>query len=169
MAGQDREKLIAEETFMILHSGEIPEIAYHGSLFYLREDPDGPGLELDHNELLALKQAVVGRYRTIILRDLNPENRDRSIYRGLARCLANWQRLVKFCAREGLKVGAIRPEAAEALQKFLRQEVTDVEGGKRAPSLNCSQSEVALLAEFLGVTPAVLPDGWEDLCPEGEE
>ena len=60
MKNLDKKAYIAEEAFMVLHSGEIPEIALHSSLYYLTEDPDGPGLELNADEILPLKQAVPG-------------------------------------------------------------------------------------------------------------
>ena len=164
----DKETYIAEEEFMVLHSGEIPEIALHSSLYYLAEDPDGPGLELNAGEILPLKQAVAKRYREIILRDLEPENRDKRIYRGLARCAVNWQRLVKFCSAESLDFTAIRTETGGALQSFLQQEIMDVAGRKRASSINCSREEIAGLAESLGLATADLPEGWQELCPEEE-
>jgi hypothetical protein len=37
MARQDKQTHIAEEAFMILHSGEIPEVIFHSSLYYLTE------------------------------------------------------------------------------------------------------------------------------------
>ena len=123
MIDPDKKEYIEEEAFMVLHAGEIPEIAMHSSLHHLTEDPDGPGLELNADDIRPLKQAVVERYRTIIFRDLDPGNRDKRIYRGLARCAANWQRLVKFCSRENMDSAAIRVETAAALQLFLQQEV----------------------------------------------
>ena len=75
----DKKAYIAEEAFMVLHSGEIPEIALHSSLYYLTEDPEGPGLILTAADILPLKQEVVKRYQEIILRDLEPKNRDKGI------------------------------------------------------------------------------------------
>ncbi|MHB1014801.1 MAG: hypothetical protein ACYC2W_05950, partial [Desulfurivibrionaceae bacterium] len=72
----DRESLLAEEILIVRHSGEIPEIAFHSSLYYLCEDPAGPQLTLREKELDILRQQVVARYRDILLRDLSPENRD---------------------------------------------------------------------------------------------
>jgi hypothetical protein len=161
----DKETYIAEEAFIVLHSGEIPEIALYSSLYYLAEDPEGPGLELNAGDISPLIQAVARRYRAIILRDLEPGNRDKRSYRGLARCAVNWQRLLKFCTREGLDFSAIRAETAEALQNFLVQEVADVGSRKRASSINCSQAEIDGLAKSVGLAPADLPDGWQKLCP----
>jgi len=165
----DRKAYIAEEAFMILHAGEIPEIFLHSSLYYLTEDPEGPGLALEADEIFLLKQSVVKRYRAIILRDLEPENRDKSIYRGLVRCAVNWQRLLKFCSREHFNFTALQAETAAALHKFLRQELADVQSNRRFSCVNCSQEEVSNLAVSLGILPAELPDGWEKLCSENKQ
>jgi hypothetical protein len=168
MTDAEKKTYIEDEVFLVLHSGEIPEISLHSSLYYLTGDPEGPRLELNGEEILPLKEAVVKRYRLIILRDLDPLNRDKRIYRGMARCAANWQRLRKYCSRESLDYTALQCETATALQNFLRREVFDVGSGKRTSSINCSQAEIASLAVSLGIPPADLPDGWQKLCP-GEE
>ena len=166
MKDLNKETHIAEEAFVIQHSGEIPEVTLYESLYYLTEDPDGPALKIDKKDVLPLKQAVVKRYRAIILRDLDAQNRDKRIFRGLARCAANWQRLQIFCIRESIDCSAIRYEAAEALQAFLHQEAADVESEKRSSCINCSQREVENLAGSLGVAMADLPKGWQELCPD---
>jgi hypothetical protein len=168
MESLDKKAYIAEESFMVMNAGEIPEISLHSSLYYLTEDPDGPGLELDADDILPLKQAVVKRYRAIILRDLEPKNRDKRIYRGLARCAVNWQRMLKFCTGEHLNFAALQAETAEALQSFLQQEMVDVESRKRSSCVNCSQEEVSKLAESLGLSAENLPKGWQGLCKEEE-
>lgn len=160
----DKQKLIEDEAFVIQHSGEIPEVTLHESLYHLTADPDGPGLMLDEVDIRPLKDAVVQRYTAIILRDLDPENRDKSIYRGLARCLANWQRLFSFCAAENLEIGAIQSEAAAALQRFLDREVLEVKSGKRNSSINCSVNDVKKLSGSLGITEEKLTYGWQELC-----
>jgi hypothetical protein len=164
----DKKTYIAEEAFMVLHAGEIPEIALHSSLYYLSEDPGGPGLELHGDDVLPLKLAVVERYRAIIRRDLEPGNRDKRIYRGLARGAVNWQRLHKFCVRESLDFAAIRLETAEALQSFLLQELVDVASGKRTSCINCSCTAIENLAKSLGLSREDLPAGWQGLCPDEE-
>ena len=169
MARQDKNAHIAEEAFMILHSGEIPEVYLHGSLYYLTEDHEGPGLELQADDIFPLKQAVGKRYRQIILRDLEPRNREKRIYRGLARCAANWQRWLKFCSRENLDFVAIQGETAEALQTFLKQEVAEAESRIRPSSINCSCREIENLAKSLGISPDDLPEGWQKLCPGNAE
>ena len=168
MKDLDKKAYIAEEAFMVLHSGEIPEIALHSSLYYLTEDPEGPGLILTAADILPLKQGVVKRYQEIILRDLDPKNRDKGIYRGLARCVVNWQRLLRFCSRESLDFTAARTETAAALQRFLQQEMADVQSKKRSSSINCSQAEIEKLADSLGISMDDLPEGWKGLCSEEE-
>jgi len=156
---------IEEELLILSHAGEIPEVAYHGSLYYLTEDPEGPRLALDHSDLLPLKQAVYDRYRKIILRDCNPKLRDKPVYRGLARCVANWRRFCKYCRKEGFSLEPVRTEVARALASFLRQEVREVRRGERRPSVNCSAAELAGLVAELGIAAEDLPEGWERLCP----
>jgi hypothetical protein len=163
----DKKACIEEEIFIVLHSGEIPEVTYHGSLYYLGEDPTGPGLLLNSDDTSLLKQAVVKRYRAIILRDIDPENRDKRIYRGLARCIANWQRLLKFCAKEKLDFQIIQNEAATALKEFLNNEIDDVLNGDRSSCINCSAKEIETLINSLGLSMVDLPERWQELCPAG--
>jgi hypothetical protein len=164
---KDKKTYIEEETFIVRHSGEIPEVIYHGSLYYLTEDPTGPGIELAPEDTKPLSQAVVERYREIVLRDLEPANRDKGLYRGLARCLANWQRLEKFCARERLDFLVIQNEAAIALQEFLSNEINDVVNGNRSSCINCSAKKIEILVNSLGRSVDDLPEGWQELCAAG--
>ncbi|MCX5863789.1 MAG: hypothetical protein NTW42_01770 [Deltaproteobacteria bacterium] len=163
----ETENLLAEELLIVRHSGEIPEIAFHGSLYYLCEDPAGPQLTLSQEELNLLRQQAVARYREILLRDLNPENRDARIYRGLKRCIFNWERLGKFCVRQEMTVEDVRQEIAEALRGFLRQEADEVRAGLRQSCLNCTREELDAFAREIGVLPEELPEGVEMLfCAE---
>lgn len=162
----ETESLLAEELLIVRHSGEIPEIAFHGSLYYLCEDPAGPQLTLSQNELDSLRQQVVARYREILLRDLSPENRDARIFRGLKRCIFNWERLGKFCIRQAMTVEDVRLEIAEALRGFLRQEAEEVRAGLRHSCLNCTREELDDFAGEIGVLPEQMPEGIELLfCP----
>jgi hypothetical protein len=153
----DKENILSEEAFLILHSGEIPEVAYYGSIHYLTEDPEGPLLNIKPQDLTSLEEAVVQRYKTIILRDLVPGNRDRSVYRGLKRCAANWKRLVNFSDKRNIGISYIRIEVAEALKDFLMQEIMDVSSGKRKTCVNCSYSVLLELAYGLGLSRDDLP------------
>lgn len=156
---------LADELLIVRHSGEIPEVALHGSLHYLTRAPDGPALVLSEAEIGALKGMVVKRYREIIGRDLEPANRDRSFYRGLARAAVNWQRLEKFCRREGLATEAWRQEIRTALLNFLQIEAAEVAAMRRRSSINCPAAELRSFAISVGVSPTEMTPGWEKLCP----
>ena len=159
------EKILDEEAFLILHSGETPEIAFHSSLFYLFEDEDGPKLKPGSIDLSPLKRAVFERYRKILLRDMEPAYRDRRIYRGLARSLANWHRLKAFSEKEGFDMRDIREEAGRRLLSFLKNESEEVASGKRkSSSINCSWTDLKSFAAELGIKQAGLPEGLKKLC-----
>ncbi len=165
VVSEELRQILDEEAFMILHSGETPEIAYHGSLYYLFEDQDGPGLDPEATDLAPLKQAVFQRYRKILLRDMNPAYRDKSIYRGIARSIANWHRMKNFCRREGMDMEETRKEAAGRLLIFLENEVDEVNSGKRkASSINCTWKDLETFAAELGIDPRNLPGHLEYLC-----
>lgn len=163
---EDNNPYLSDELLIVRHSGEIPEVALHGSLYFLTSAPDGPALELTAGEIKALKGMVVERYWEIIQRDLEPANRDRPLYRGLARAAINWQRLEKFCRREGLPVDELRRQTGLALQAFLREEAREVAAG-RASSINCPVGELAAFAAGAGLCPSDLPPGWQALCSGG--
>ncbi len=158
------ENYILEEAFAIEQSGEMPEVAYHESLYFLIKDKEGPCLRLSEEQLLPLKKAVVQRYMTIIHRDLIPENRDRQIYRGVERCVANWQRLNTFCRRTDMDVGRLRGEVKAALKSFLNREVVDCRDGNRASCINCKTTRLEDFFEDLGLDSAELAEGWQNLC-----
>ena len=164
----DTESLLAEELLIVRHSGEIPEIAFHSSLYYLCEDPAGPQVTLSQQELDSLRQQVVDRYREIMLRDLDPKNRDATIYRGLRRCIFNWERLGKFCTRQEMEIEEVlRREIAEALRCFLVQEADEVRARLRQSCLNCTREELDAFAREIGVLPEELPEEIEVLfCAE---
>lgn len=159
-----RAELLEDEALIIRTSGEIPEVAYHGTLFYLTDDPDGPRLVLTVAELLLMKTAVVERYREIMRRDLEPSNRDKGLYRGLARCMVNWRRLCRYCRQENFEVGRIRAEVAVALRAFLEREVGDIRNNGRISCVNCSAAGLEDFVTDLGIDPTVLPVGWQGIC-----
>jgi hypothetical protein len=84
----------------------------------------------------------------------------------LARCLANWQRLEKFCAREKIDYQGIQNETATALKQFIANEVDDVVNGSRNSCINCSAKEIEMLCNLIGLTMADLPEDWQKLCPD---
>jgi hypothetical protein len=169
MDKDERNELLAEELLIVRHSGEIPEVALHGSIYFLTEDPAGPGIKLEEKERLELKQMVVERYREIIHRDLNPDNRDKSLYRGLARCIDNWQRLDKFCKREKIVHDQIREETRKALIYFLSNEVRAVEEKCRCSTVNCTIDDLECFIELIELGFENLPDGWKKLCIGSEK
>jgi hypothetical protein len=159
-----REFLLSEEIVLIRNSGEIPEVAFHGSLYFLTRDPDGPGIRLTAEDLALLEDQVVVRYLEIIHRDLTPENRERRIYRGLARAAVNWQRLLKFCRKTARDPDWHRRETAKALQNFLVREVEEVKKSGRSSAVNCTVGALMDFASELGLAPEEKPRGWQDLC-----
>jgi hypothetical protein len=169
MAGtgtSDRETLLEEELIILRNSGEIPEIALHASLYFLTEDEEGPRLSLREDELQLLHQAALERAREIVLRDLDPCNRDLRIYRGVARSRVNWQRLQRFCGRINSQCPGFRETVARALLAFLENELREVRAGKRASSVNCSARDLEAYCRELSVEMTLLPSGWRSLCPE---
>ena len=159
-----KEDYLEEEAIIVRNSGEIPEITYHGSIYYLTKDPEGPGLTLDNEDLSRLKNEVVERYRNILLRDIILENRDKGLYRGLARSIANWRRLYEFSRQEERDISRIRSDAADALKNFLHGEISDAQNKSRASSINCSAPRLEEFAKDLGIAPDSLPSGWRELC-----
>ncbi|CAK8725736.1 hypothetical protein GMJAKD_17295 [Candidatus Electrothrix aarhusensis] len=153
MSEQDRSSIVEDELFLLRDSGELPEIAYHSSLYYLTEDQDGPGLVLSKSELLLLQEAALERCQQIVLRDLVPDNRDLGIYRGPRRSIYNWQRYCTFCQRiDQRQDDAFKERVAQALVRFIRQEAADVEEGCRESSVNCTTEDLLAFAEEVGVS-----------------
>ncbi len=168
MTGQTRVQILEDELLIVRHSGEIPEIALHATLHYLQEDAEGPHLTLSDEELRSLQDAALERCREIVLRDLDPENRDRTIYRGIKRTLYNWKRMQDFCGRIGHRQDAFRTVVREALVTFLHREANDVAAGGRSSCVNCSAGELIEFSRELGCDPHCFPLGWQELCPDGE-
>ena len=53
----ERLLILEEELLLVRHSGEIPEVALHSSLYYLQDDEEGPQLRLTAEEQQLLEQA----------------------------------------------------------------------------------------------------------------
>jgi hypothetical protein len=184
MMHPSRQELLEEEWFLVRHSGELPEVAFHSALHHLTEDPQGPGLHLDAGEIQALEEAAIARYREILLRDLCYEQRKLPVYRGIKRALFNWQRLTAFCGRQGRDCKDLRDAVAEAFLFLLDK--TGQSRGKvepdpeclsaipgsspRCPSLafvfNCTIDEVLLFARELGISEQQIPGDIHQICPE---
>ncbi|WP_028581112.1 hypothetical protein [Desulfogranum japonicum] len=164
MTPPSREHILEEEVLIVRHSGELPEVVYHSSLVYLCEDPEGPHFRLTQAELQILQRAAKERYLEIVCRDLDPNNRDLSLFRGMERAYVNWQRFVRFCERIQNDASPHLGKVATCLTCFLQQELVDVTTGKRTSSLNCSPEIVIQFAELLGLGPEDLPSGWQSLA-----
>ncbi len=155
---------IENEWFAVRHSGETPEIALHSAIHYLTEDQEGPGLVLAEEEISSLRQAAAERYLEIILRDLQPANRDLALYRGVKRSIINYHRYQSFCRRQQLDGHTVIPEVAAALLLFLVNEVVAVAKHGRSPSINCSFLELNVFAQQLGLVEENLPSAIAELC-----
>lgn len=164
MIGSEREYILEEEYLLIRHSGEIPEVALHATLYYLCEDEEGPGFILSAEEQQPLQDAVLERYQEIILRDLDVENRDLSLFRGVNRAMCNWRRYVGFSDRVGVPYTEFQREVGKALLTYLHREMADVHNGIRTSSVNCSISALQGFADALEIDSKSLPDGWTCLC-----
>ena len=166
MIPNDREAILEEEVIILRHSGEIPEVALHSSLYYLEEDDEGPKITLGEEELDLLYDAALARAQEIVLRDLDPINRDQSIYRGPARSIANWHRLQSFCQRINRTCPGFKETVSLALLCFLQKECEDRALSNRLALINCSAEEIRLFCSELSIDPDSLPDGWTRLCCE---
>jgi len=166
MIGSEREYILEEEYLLVRHSGEIPEVALHASLYYLCEDEEGPAFILSAEELQPLHDAVLDRYREIILRDLDVANRDLSLFRGLNRAICNWRRFVRFSHQIGAPYADFQREAGRALVTYFQREVADIHSGRRTSSVNCSASTLQTFVDALELDLKALPDGWTSLCEQ---
>jgi len=165
MTPADREALLEEEMIILRHSGEIPEIALHTSLFYLEEDEAGPQMTLSKKELYQLYDAALSRAREIVLRDLDPANRDLAIYRGPARSIVNWHRLQSFCRRIGKDCPGFRETVSRALLSFMEREFEDAHRlALRESSVNCSAADIRAFCMELRIDTGLLPVDWTCLC-----
>jgi hypothetical protein len=160
------DELLDNEWFVVRHSGETPEIALYAARHYLTEADDGPKLSLSGEQWAILQEAAGERYREIVLRDLQIENRDKSIYRGIKRSIINYQRFECFCHRHNLDARSFRKEVAAALLFFLAAESVDIAKGSRSSSINCSFEELNVFARKIGLIEDSLPRHMREICPE---
>ncbi len=158
------EDLLEDEWYHVRFSGEIPEVALHSSIHFLSEDSEGPGIQLDVDTLNYLQGAVIARYREIIFRDITPENKDKSIYRGVLRAIANWRRLKRFCHRHELNYSGIKTEVAQQFLVFLENEITKMPEEPGSTSINCSFVELDSFAGELGVCLKSLQEKLKPIC-----
>ncbi len=156
--------LLEDEWYHVRHSGEIPEVALHSSIHYLTEDAEGPNLTLVDDDLQLLCRAAVERYREIILRDITPANRDKSIYRGILRSIANWRRLKRFCQRHMMEFEDIKKELPDVLLIFLKNEIRDVNSGLRQSSINCTFDDITSFALEFDIYLADMEEELRGIC-----
>ena len=164
ISSKELEHILENEWYGVRHSGEIPEIALYSAIYYLTEDAEGPGLELNGDSRRRLIEAAELRYREIVLRDLQHANRGNPVYRGIKRSIANWGRFRAFCERQNVNSMELRHETAAALLVFLAEEIVEVEQTRRPSSINCSYEELRRFADSLGLDVSVLPQSLKSLC-----
>ncbi len=152
------------EWFMVRHSGEMPEVALHSSLHYLTESEDGPRLVLQDRHLRRLRQAAEARYKEIVLRDLQHENRGTTISRGVQRSIVNYRRYQQFCLRQGLDGSGFAREVAASLLLLLGSEAAEAAKGRGCLSLNCTFEELDRFAVEIGLVGKGLPATIACLC-----
>lgn len=155
---------LEDEWFVVRHSGEMPEVAYHSAMYFLTRDVEGPKLALGENERMFLKEAAAERYREIVLRDLQAENRGRSIYRGVQRSIYNFRRFKQFCLREHFDMGCFTEEVASSLQLLLELEVNESAAGQSSAAINCTFDELCAFAEEVGLGLGHLSEQLAVLC-----
>lgn len=159
----NKEAYLADEVLMIADGGEMPEVAFNASLYYLTKDGDGPSLCLGGGDLLVLKRAVIQRFGFIVLRDILPENRCKSIYRGLERSYLNWLRLLGYCQRENLAVDTLAEDVAATLSTFLQVELVDVCDRGKTTCVNCTVEQLQDYAEKLNLDLDGIAPRWHRL------
>lgn len=156
--------MLEDEWLIVRNSGEIPEITYHASLYYLENDPHGPGVTLNKAEKRYLKEAAVARYREIVLRDLQIENFSKTIYRGVRRTIYNWHRYQAFCARQELESGSFQVTVSEALVDFLQQGCLAAGKGLPVQFLNCTLEELVQFMDDIGIKRTMVPGDLSRHC-----
>lgn len=157
---------IEDEWFVVRHSGEMPEVAFHSSIHFLSHAEDGPKLVLTEEQLVQLKHAAAQQYRDIVLRDLQQANRGRTIYRGIKRSIINYNRYLCFCERQNFSGFCFAADIAASLLLFLTTETIEVAKGGRAPVINCSFDELNHFAQKVGLVNEQLPHSLACLCQE---
>ncbi len=164
MTEEEREDILADEWLIVRNSGEIPEIAFFSSLYYLTEDDDGPHMSLSDEEIHVLQEAAAERCREIVLRDMLLENFHKTIYRGIKRSIYNWQRYQTFCRRQSISLHDFRPAAAQTFLLFLKQGVTAAGNSVPEVFINCSLEELIRFGEELEVEKEQLPENMGLFC-----
>jgi hypothetical protein len=150
-AEESVEELIENEWYIVRHSGETPEIAYNSSIYFLERAKDGPAIVLTNTQRKLLQNAAYDRYEEIILRDMYHENVGKSIYRGVARSICNYERFVTFCIRQNLQPGVVMHKAADMYSTFLQREFLNISSDGQQTVINCSYEDLREFATVLNV------------------
>ena len=158
-----RESYLLQEVDWIENSGEMPEVAFYEALYHLTEEEEGPKLILTLSDIKYLEDAVINRFKTIILRDLKFANRRSSIFRGLKRAIINYDRLKKYQKRKNRIDPCIEKEAGHSLLEYIRCECEEISDKRYYRTINCAREELEQFADELGVN--IAPE-YNDICFE---
>lgn len=161
------EGYLQDEWYVVRHSGEMPEVAYHSSVYFLTKDEEGPQLALSENEHMFLREAAAERYKEIVLRDILPENRGSAAYRGVQRSIYNFRRFRQFCLREQFDMGHFPEKVAFSLRSFLDVLAEEQAAGAKTTALNCTFEELSSFAEEVGLARDTLPKDLAAICSGG--
>jgi len=146
-----KESYIQEEAEWIEESGEIPEVAFCEAVSYLTEEEDGPKLTLTPSDIKLLEDAVIYRYKNIILRDLDYTNRGSTVFRGMKRAIINYERLKKYQSRKNKVVSGQKEEISRALAEYMDRECRDISEGRFYSTINYGREKLEKFAKELGV------------------
>ena len=148
-----RDEFQEEAEYIGLQGGEMPEVTLYESLNVLAEkglNPTGP-------ERKYLEEAVVGRYRDIIRRDLALENRTESFFRAPERARINWNRLGKFARDHAFDLDSFRVETGRLLREYLAREELEIARGKDYNTLGLDPEDLVKWLEDMGLAePEIL-------------
>ena len=144
-----RSRIEEEGEGIILDGGEIPEVALYDSINQLALE----GIQPTAREMEYLQSAVLRRYQAMIRRDLTPENRNESFFRGPERARVNWQRLHRFAEHAGHAEGVFREDAASLLEGYLRREIRAVDSGRKYNTLGLPLVELEDFMMDLDIRP----------------
>jgi len=158
-----KESYLQQEVDWIENSGEMPEVAFYEALYYLTEEEEGPKLILTSSDIKRLENAVVTRFKTIILRDLEFANRKSSIFRGLKRAIINYNRLKKYQKKKDRIDPGMKKEIGRFLIEYIRCECEDISDKRHYRTINCTIEELEQFADELGIN--ISPE-YKDICFE---
>ena len=154
---------VEDEILMVEDGGEMPEVALYSSLYYLRQDQEGPQLTLTKPEIGLLKKAVLNNFNKIIQREIRVENRGTAPHRGLERTIANWFRLQKFAEKEQLNTSKIKKELQHNIVSFICHEYNEVLINKQQSVINCSPERLLQLCQDIDLDLTSHQPNWQQL------